>query len=205
MDALQQLMHDRIAAVVRAERVPDPLRLADILASAGIHLVEFTFTIPGVLEVIHDAGKSNAIIGAGTVLTPKQAHDAIDAGARFIVTPSVIPAVAAVCRERGVTFMLGAFTPCEVLQARQLGSAAVKIFPASSGGPAHIKSLRGPFPDVALVPSGGVTPTTAPAFLAAGAIAVFAGSDLISPAMVALEHYDEMLERAARYVAAVAL
>ena len=204
MDALRQLTHDRVAAVVRAQRVPDPVRLADTLAGAGIHLVEFTFTIPGVLEVIRDASTSTATIGAGTVLTPEQAHGAIDAGACFIVTPSVIPAVAAVCRERGVAFMLGAFTPGEVLQARQLGSAAVKIFPASTGGPAHIKSLRGPFPDIDLVPSGGVTPATAPAFLAAVATAVFAGSDLVSPAMVELEHYDEMLERASTYVAAVA-
>lgn len=201
---MQTLTIDRVAAVVRAQRVPDPVRLADTLAGAGIHLVEFTFTIPGVLDVIDTARASIATIGAGTVLTAEQAHSAIDAGAAFIVTPSVISEVAAVCRDRGVPFMLGAYTPGEVLEARRLGSAAVKIFPASTGGPGHIKSLRGPFPDIALVPSGGVTPSTAAAFLDAGAVAVFAGSDLVSSAMVESEQYDEVLTRAAGYVAAVA-
>lgn len=204
MDALQILARDRVAAVVRAQRIPDPVRLADTLVSGGIHLVEFTFTIPGVLEVIDAARASTATVGAGTVLTAEHAHAAIDAGASFIVTPSVIAEVAAVCRERGVPFLLGAYTPGEVLEAVRLGSAAVKIFPASTGGPGHIKSLRGPFPDVDLVPSGGVSPSTAAAFLDAGAVAVFAGSDLVSPAMVEAEQYDQMLIRAAAYVAAVA-
>jgi 2-dehydro-3-deoxyphosphogluconate aldolase/(4S)-4-hydroxy-2-oxoglutarate aldolase len=203
VDVMQTLTIDRVAAVVRAQRVPDPVRLADTLAGAGIHLVEFTFTIPRVLEVIDTARASTATIGAGTVLTAEQAHSAIDAGAAFIVTPSVIPAVAAVCRDRRVPFMLGAYTPGEVLEARRLGSAAVKIFPASTCGPGHIKSLRGPFPNIALVPSGGVTLSTAAAFLDAGAVAVFAGSDLVSPAMVENEAYDEVLTRAAGYVAAV--
>jgi 2-dehydro-3-deoxyphosphogluconate aldolase/(4S)-4-hydroxy-2-oxoglutarate aldolase len=167
-------------------------------------LVEFTFTIPGVLDVIDTARASTATIGAGTVLTAEQAHSAIDAGASFIVTPSVISKVAKACHDRGVPCMLGAYTPGEVLKARRLGSAAVKIFPASSGGPSHIKSLCGPFPDIALVPSGGVTPSTAAAFLDAGAIAVFAGSDLLSPAMVEGEQYDEVLIRASGFVAAVA-
>lgn len=203
MDAMQTLTIDRVAAVVRAQRVPDPVRLADALAGAGIHLVEFTFTIPDVLEVIDTARASTATIGAGTVLTAQQAHSAIDAGAEFIVTPSVIPEVAAVCRDRGVPFMLGAYTPGEVLEAQRLSSASVKIFPASTGGPGHIKSLRGPFPNIPLVPSGGVTLSTAAAFLNAGAIAVFAGSDLVSPAMVENEQYDEVLTRAAGYIAAV--
>jgi 2-dehydro-3-deoxyphosphogluconate aldolase/(4S)-4-hydroxy-2-oxoglutarate aldolase len=91
----------------------------------------------------------------------------------------------------------------DLVEVRRLGSAAVKIFPASTCGPGHIKSLRGPFPNIALVPSGGVTLSTAAAFLDAGAVAVFAGSDLVSPAMVENEAYDEVLTRAAGYVAAV--
>lgn len=204
MDVMQTLTIDRVAAVVRAQRVPDPMRLANTLAGAGIHLVEFTFTTPGVLDVIDAARVSTATIGAGTVLTADQANSAIEAGASFIVTPSVISEVAAACLDRGVPFMLGAYTPGEVLAARRLGSAAVKIFPASTGGPGHIKSLRGPFPDIALVPSGGVTRSNAAAFLEAGAVAIFAGSDLVSPAMVEGEQYDEIHIRASGYVAAVA-
>ena len=144
-----------------------------------------------------------AIVGAGTVLTAKQAHDAINAGAQFIVTPAVLADVADVCRTRDVPFLLGAFTPSEVLAAHALGSSMVKVFPASTGGPGHIKDLRGPFPHIGLVPSGGVTPANARSFLNAGAVALFAGSDLASAALVEAEQYDDICARAQEFRAAV--
>lgn len=204
MSAIDLLRTDRIAAVIRADRVPDPRRLADALAAGGVHLVEFTFTIPAVCDVIAAGVGGDAVIGAGTVLSAAQARDAIAAGAQFIVTPCVVPEVAAVCRMREVPFLLGAYSPGEVLAAHQLGSAAVKVFPAGTGGPGHIKNLRGPFPHIDLIPSGGITPGNARDFLAAGAMALFAGSDLVSPAMVAAQDYDRVVARAMRYTAAVA-
>ena len=203
MIALDILHSDRVAAVVRANRVPDPRRLCDALAAGGVRLVEFTFTIPGVLEVIQRATGGDAIIGAGTVLNRAQARAAVAAGAQFVVTPAVVVEVADECSELGVPFFLGAYTPGEMLSAHQLGSAAVKIVPAGTGGPAHIKNLRGPVPYIDLVPSGGVTPENAANFLDAGAIAVFAGSDLVSPTMVEGEQYDAVRTRAAAYAAAV--
>lgn len=203
MHVLDALCADRVAAVIRADRVPDPRRLADTLAEGGVRLVEFTFTTPDVLDVIAAGAGGSAIVGAGTVVTAAQANDAIDAGAQFVVTPAVLPHVAEACRTRGVPFLLGAFTPSEVWAAHELGSALVKVFPAATGGPGHIKDLRGPFPHIGLVPSGGVTPATAGGFLAAGAMAVFAGSDLASARLVETERYDEILGRAESFRAAI--
>ncbi|MCX6460662.1 MAG: bifunctional 4-hydroxy-2-oxoglutarate aldolase/2-dehydro-3-deoxy-phosphogluconate aldolase [Actinobacteria bacterium] len=203
MPVLDVLRIDRIAAVIRADRVPDPRRLADTLAAGGVRLVEFTFTTPEVLAVIAASVGGDAVIGAGTVLTASQAHDAIDAGAEFVVTPAVLPQVAGACRDRGIPFLLGAFTPSEVHAAFELGSSLVKVFPAAAGGPGHIKDLRGPFPQIGLVPSGGVTPANARSFLDAGAVALFAGSDLASAAFVEAERYDEIRARAESFRAAV--
>jgi 2-dehydro-3-deoxyphosphogluconate aldolase/(4S)-4-hydroxy-2-oxoglutarate aldolase len=201
---MEYLRADRAAAVIRARSVPDPRRLADTLADGGIRLVEFTFTIPQVCDVLAAAGGGPAVIGAGTVLTAADAHAAIDAGAQFIVTPAVVADVANACRDRGIPVLLGAYTPGEVLEAHRLGSAAVKLFPASTGGLAHLKSLQGPFPDIAFVPSGGVSASNAAAFLDAGAMAVFAGSDLVSATMVENERYDDILSNAKTFTAAVA-
>lgn len=203
MTALDILRADRVAAVVRAARVRDPRRLADTLAAGGVRCVEFTFTIPHVCDILAAAAGTKATLGAGTVLSAEQAHAAIDAGVEFVVTPTVIAEVAEACHERGVPFFLGAYTASEVLAAHRLGSAAVKVFPASTGGPAHLKNLCGPFPDIPLVPSGGVTSSNASAFLDAGAIAVFAGSDLVSPTMVENEAYDEVLRNARAFSAVV--
>lgn len=177
---LLALREDRVAAVVRARVVADAVGLASALAEAGVRCVEFTFTTPGILEVIRAAASGNgAIVGAGTVLRAEEAKAAIDAGARFIVSPGVAPDVVQPCVDAGVPFFLGALTPTEVMAAVAAGSAAVKLFPAGLGGLEYLKSLRGPFPDVDLVPSGGVNPQSAAQFVAAGALAVFAGSDLV--------------------------
>ena len=187
MSVLDILRTDRIAAVIRADWVPNPRRLADSLAAGGVRMVEFTFTTRDALAVIAAGVGGDAIVGAGTVLTAKQAHDAINAGAQFIVTPAVLADVA----------------PSEVLAAHALGSSMVKVFPASTGGPGHIKDLRGPFPHIGLVPSGGVTPANARSFLNAGAVALFAGSDLASAALVEAEQYDDICARAQEFRAAV--
>ncbi len=204
MHVLEVLRADRIAAVIRADVIPDPRRLADTLAAGGVRLVEFTFTTPHVLRVIAAGVGGDAFVGAGTVLTARQANDAVDAGAQFIVTPAVLPDVADACRARGVPFMLGAFTPSEVLAASELGSSLVKVFPAGTGGPGHIKDLRGPFPHIGLVPSGGITPANARSFLDAGAVALFAGSDLASAALVEAGRYEDIRARAETFRAAVA-
>lgn len=177
---LTVLKEDRIAAVIRARSVVDPKRLVRTLSDEGIRCIEFTFTIPSVAEIIREvASEASAVVGAGTVLTADQARDAIAAGAKFVVSPGLVPAVAAVCNEHAIPFFPGALSPTEVYNAHSMGAAAIKIFPANTVGPRYLRDLLGPFPDLALVPSGGVTPENASAFLEAGAVAVFAGSDLV--------------------------
>jgi 2-dehydro-3-deoxyphosphogluconate aldolase/(4S)-4-hydroxy-2-oxoglutarate aldolase len=198
------LASDRVAAVVRGRRVADPARLAAALAAEGVRCVEFTFTIPGVLDVIAAAASAEgAVVGAGTVLTADDARAAIEAGARFIVAPGLALDIVEPCRAAGIPFFLGALTPTEVMKAVAAGSAAVKLFPAGLGGPRYLKDLRGPYPQVSFVPSGGITPDNAPEFLAAGAIAVFAGSDLVPRSAVEDGDIAVIADRARSYRAAL--
>ena len=203
MNALATILEDRALAVVRAPHVPDPAALADALARGGIRALELTFTTSGVLDLVRAASDAGAVIGAGTVLTADQARSAIDAGARFIVTPGLRPEVAAVVTAAGIPLMLGALTPSEVMTAIDLGADAVKIFPARTVGPAYFKDLLGPFPDARLVPSGGVNVGNAAHFLAHGAVAVTAGTDVVSPAAVAAARWEDITTRTKAFVAAI--
>lgn len=199
--ALDVIRADRVLTVVRAPRIPDPLALAEALAGSGIRTVELTFTTPGVLDALRAAsGSARAVLGAGTVLTGDQAAAAIDSGARFLVTPGIRAEVAAVAVRRDIPVVMGAFTPSEVMQALDLGAAAVKIFPARALGPGYLRDLLGPFPDTAFIPSGGVNAANAADFLAHGAVAVTAGTDVVAPAAVASGQWPEIAARAAAFV-----
>ncbi|WP_433598441.1 bifunctional 4-hydroxy-2-oxoglutarate aldolase/2-dehydro-3-deoxy-phosphogluconate aldolase [Nocardia sp. CA-135953] len=201
MSALDVMRADRVLTVVRAPKIPDPSALADALARSGIRTLELTFTTPGVLDYLRIAATvPDAVVGVGTVLHAGQAAAAIDNGARFLVTPGVRAEVAAVATERDIPVVMGAFTPTEVLTALDLGAAAVKIFPARALGPGYMKDLRGPFPDVALIPSGGVNAGNAAEFLANGAVAVTAGTDVVAPSDVAAGRWSEIASRAASFV-----
>ncbi|MFQ6328530.1 bifunctional 4-hydroxy-2-oxoglutarate aldolase/2-dehydro-3-deoxy-phosphogluconate aldolase [Nocardia sp. CWNU-33] len=200
-DALDVIRADRVLSVVRAPEIPDPAALADALARSGIRALELTFTTPGVLGCLRAAAVTEAaVLGIGTVLTADQAEAAIDNGARFLVTPGLRPEVAAVATRRGIPVVMGAFTPSEVLTALDLGAAAVKIFPARALGPGYLKDLHGPFPDVTLIPSGGVNAGNAAEFLANGAVAVTAGTDVVSPSDVAAGRWSDIATRAASFV-----
>lgn len=199
--ALDIIRADRVLTVVRAPVIPDPVALAETLAGSGIRALELTFTTPGVLGYLGAAAAAeHAVLGVGTVLTGEQARAAIDSGARFLVTPGLRPKVAEVAVARDIPVVMGAFTPSEVLQALDLGAAAVKIFPARALGPGYLKDLRGPFPEVALIPSGGVNAGNAAEFLAAGAVAVTAGTDVVAPADVAAGRWSEIATRATSFV-----
>jgi 2-dehydro-3-deoxyphosphogluconate aldolase/(4S)-4-hydroxy-2-oxoglutarate aldolase len=201
--AMATILADRALAVVRAAEIPDPVALSNALAQSGIRAVELTFTTPGVLDYLSAAGSSDAVLGMGTVCTADQAKAAIDAGAQFLVTPGVRSDVAKVGSGSDVPVIMGALTPTEVLAALDLGAAAVKIFPASAFGPRYFKDLRGPFPDVALIPSGGVNAGNAAEFLAYGAVAVTAGTDVVSPQAVASGDWSDIASRAGAFVQAL--
>jgi 2-dehydro-3-deoxyphosphogluconate aldolase / (4S)-4-hydroxy-2-oxoglutarate aldolase len=205
LDAFEAIKADRAVAVIRAERVADPIALAQTLAEAGIRAVEFTFTIPGVLTAVEAAAGagSAAVVGVGTVLNASQARAGIDAGARFVVSPACVPEVADVCLEAGVPVFLGALTPTEVDAAVKAGATAVKLFPAGLGGPGYVRDLLGPFPDVSFLPSGGVGDHNAREYLEAGAVAVYAGSRLAPPDLVEAGEHAEIRRRAHAFAASL--
>jgi 2-dehydro-3-deoxyphosphogluconate aldolase / (4S)-4-hydroxy-2-oxoglutarate aldolase len=203
VDVLDAIRSDRVVAVIRGERVSDPVGLAATLAEAGIRAIEFTFTIPQVLAAIEAAAGSGAIVGAGTVRDERQARDALSAGAHFLVSPAVVEEVAGAAREAEVPVFLGALTPTEVDAALKAGTSAVKLFPAGIGGPAYLRDLRGPFPNAAFIPSGGITEQNARTFLETGAVAVYAGSSLAPPDLVAAGDHEEIGRRAHAFVAAL--
>lgn len=203
-ERLSQLWADRVVAVVRAESVPDPAGLCEALGRGGIQTVEFTFTISNIEQCLQAAvaaaGGTDMLIGAGTVVTADQAKRAIDMGVRFFVTPCHRPEVAGMANDYGIPLLDGAMTPGEVYAAHDHGAAAVKIFPAGVGGPRYLKDLHGPFPDIRLVPSGGIDATNAHTYLSHGAAAVTAGTSVVSPTLVAERRWDEIEARAAHFV-----
>ncbi|RLV49852.1 bifunctional 4-hydroxy-2-oxoglutarate aldolase/2-dehydro-3-deoxy-phosphogluconate aldolase [Nocardioides mangrovicus] len=200
------LTQDRCLAVVRAPRIDDPVALADALAVGGIRVVELTFTTPGVTDLLRAAVDAGAFVGCGTVLSTEQAEQAVLAGARFLVTPGLGPdaaAIVATAHAAGVPVMLGALTPSEVMTAVALGADVVKIFPARTVGPRHLADLHGPLPDVALVPSGGVDASNAADYLAAGALAVTAGTSVVSGDDVVHGRWSAITSKATDFVAAL--
>lgn len=197
---LDVLQTTRVLAVMRAPSADSALRAADALVAGGVTGLEITYSTPdapGVIRQLAERYGDKIYLGAGTVTTAEQAKQAADAGAAFLVSPGTRPDLTAVMKATGLVVMTGALTPSEVMAATEYGADVVKIFPASLGGPGYLRSLRGPFPDVPLMPTGGVTPDNIDAWFAAGAIAVGAGSDLVSSADLASDRYDEV-ERKAR-------
>jgi 2-dehydro-3-deoxyphosphogluconate aldolase/(4S)-4-hydroxy-2-oxoglutarate aldolase len=187
---------------VAADSAPD---VARALADGGVRAFELTLNEPeadalrAIEAVARVAAGLGLEIGAGTVLTIDAAERAIDAGATFLVSPHLDPALVTWAATRGIPAFPGCSTPTEILSAWRAGAAAVKLFPASVVGPAFIRELRGPFPDIPVVPTGGVTVDSAPSFIAAGAVAVGMGGWLLGDGETA-----GVRERAARVVAAVA-
>ncbi|MFJ9539056.1 bifunctional 4-hydroxy-2-oxoglutarate aldolase/2-dehydro-3-deoxy-phosphogluconate aldolase [Streptomyces sp. NPDC101225] len=185
MDLRAALAAHRLVAIVRGDDPAAALRTVLALAAEGIELIEVSLTGKDALTVIERARQAlgpDRPLGAGTVLTADDARAAHGAGADFAVTPALGEGVRT-ARELGLPVLAGVMTPTEIVTARGLGAAALKIFPAAqAGGPAYVKALRGPFPDAPLVPVGGVDEAAARAYLAAGAIAVGVGSPLAGDA-----------------------
>jgi 2-dehydro-3-deoxyphosphogluconate aldolase / (4S)-4-hydroxy-2-oxoglutarate aldolase len=174
----------RVVAVLRADRPDHVSATVATLVAAGVPSLEITATTPGHEELIAAAAAAYDVpVGAGTVLDAATAERALAAGARFLVTPTVEPDVVAVANAAGVAVLCGAFSPTEVRAAWEAGADAVKVFPARIGGPAYLGDLLAPFPDLLLVPSGGVGPADAADYLRAGAAAVAVGGSVLTPAL----------------------
>jgi 2-dehydro-3-deoxyphosphogluconate aldolase/(4S)-4-hydroxy-2-oxoglutarate aldolase len=184
MSELARALADQhVVAIVRqdAATASQLVDIATALVEAGITVIEFPLTNPRALEAIVEFATRypTAHVGGGTVLSPDDARRVLDAGGAFIVTPHVDLPTVETAQELGLDCLPGAFTATEIAVLRALDVLAVKVFPAGAVGPSYIAALRGPYPDVQLIPTGGVTVGDAPRYIAAGALAVGLGSDLI--------------------------
>src|SRR5438105_8846267 len=200
---LRQVLDCGIVAVVRS---PDSQQLVEVtraLADGGVTVVEITMSVPNALEVLRQVRQAlgdRVLLGAGTVLDPETARAVLLAGAEYIVAPTVNLDVIRLCRRYDKLVMPGAFTPTEILTAWEAGADVVKVFPAEVVGPAFFKALRGPLPQVRLMPTGGVDLTTAAAFLKAGACCLGVGSQLVEPDAIAQRDFDRIRDLARQYV-----
>jgi len=204
---LQRVLDGGMVAIIRADSGEQLVGVAEALYEGGIEVIEVTFTVPRVLEIIsaiRDSLGEKILLGAGTVLDAESARAAMLAGAEFIVCPTVNLDVIRICRRYDKLVMPGALTPTEVLTAWEAGADIVKVFPADVGGPGYLRALHGPLPQVKLLPTGGVDLETLGGFFDAGACAVGLGSSLVEKQAVATGDMARIRELAEAYVAAVA-
>jgi len=191
-----------VVAILRFFTSAEVEKLVPASMAGGLRNLEVTMNTPGAAEVIRltcELVGKQGNVGAGTVTTLEELELALSAGASFIVTPAVLPEVIQACVQRQVPVMPGAMTPTEVLMAWRLGAKLVKIFPADQLGPAHLKALKAPFPQIPLMPTGGVTVETLPEFKKAGADAFGVGGSLFDPKQVAAGNWDFFREQASRF------
>lgn len=180
MSSPAKLLNERIVPIARGLDATSAPALVGALAAGGLHIIEITVEAVGGLDAIAAVVGGETTVGAGTIVTIDQASRAVDAGAEFLVTPQLDVALLEWAGANGVAMIPGALTPTEVLTAWRHEPPAVKVFPAHVGGPEYLLSLLGPFPDLSLIPTGGVTGDNARAFLEAGAVAVGVGGWLTS-------------------------
>jgi 2-dehydro-3-deoxyphosphogluconate aldolase/(4S)-4-hydroxy-2-oxoglutarate aldolase len=200
-EVLRRIQEIGLLPVLRANSVDQALALAAAIEAGGVTALEVTMTVPGALEVIRQLVRETngrILIGAGTVLDPETARACMLAGAEFIVSPSLNLKTIEICRRYSVPVMPGALTPTEVVTAWEAGADVVKVFPCSAlGGASYLKALKGPLPQIELIPTGGVSLATAAEFLTAGAFALGVGSDLVNLKAIA-DGKPELITLAAR-------
>jgi 2-dehydro-3-deoxyphosphogluconate aldolase / (4S)-4-hydroxy-2-oxoglutarate aldolase len=196
-----------IIPVIRADTADAAVAVVEALMEAGLIIAEITMTVPGAIEAIASVAKrfgSKVLVGAGTVTDAETVGRALDAGAEFIVSPCLVPKVIEAARRADVAVLPGALTPTEVFDAFRQGGDMVKVFPAQNvGGAAYLRALRGPFPEIPLVPTGGVTLDNVGEMFKAGAAAVGVGSEMISKDALARHDYAAIGALASRFLEAV--
>lgn len=200
---LERILQTGIVAILRAPQGDMLADAAEALLAGGVEAIEVTFTVPRAHEVlarVADRLGDRIVLGAGTVLDAETARVAILSGAEFIVGPTVNLGVIELCRRYDKLVFPGAFTPTEILHAWEAGADIVKVFPSDSVGPGYLKALRGPLPQVRLMPTGGVTLQTAADFLRAGACALGIGGALVEPKALADRDFPRIESLARQYV-----
>jgi len=177
-----RLLAQRLIPVLRLASAELTERAVRCIADAGFTTVEITLTIPGAIELINRLARECApgfLVGAGTVLDAETAQRCVDAGARFVVSPCIVPGMARIAHAAGCAALSGGFTPGEILAAHREGADIVKVFPASTGGPEHVRALHAVFPDILLCPTGGISQQNMQMYFAAGAALVGVGNNIV--------------------------
>jgi len=205
--ALTRIREVGLVPIVRVPTEEDAARVAEAIVAAGIGIAEVTMTVPGALRVMEGVAArygDKVLLGAGTILDPETCRAAILAGAEFIVTPALDVRVIEMARRYSKPVFPGTLTPTEVVTAWQAGADMVKIFPCGPvGGPKYIKALKGPLPQIDMVPTGGVSAANVADWFASGVAAVGAGGELCPGPAMAAGRFDEITRRAREFVAAV--
>jgi 2-dehydro-3-deoxyphosphogluconate aldolase / (4S)-4-hydroxy-2-oxoglutarate aldolase len=196
-----------IVPIVRVSSEASAVQAVEAIYQGGLRAAEITMTVPGAiraLEKVADRFGDKMMLGAGTVLDPETARACMLAGAEFFVTPALRLSTIEMAKRYSKVIFPGALTPTEVLTAWEAGADAVKIFPCGNmGGPKYIKALKGPFPHIAMIPTGGVNLETVGDFLKAGACAIAVGSEMVDATTIRENRYDIIEERARQYLACV--
>ena len=204
---LERIKSIGIIPVVRASSGDEALAAVEAIKAGGLSVLEITMTVPGAVGIIEQIAKrygDEVLVGAGTVLNAETAKDCLAAGAQFVVSPALNLETIAFCREAGCAIMPGALTPTEVVTAWLAGADMVKVFPCGAmGGASYIKSLKAPLPQIELVPTGGVSLTTAASFIQAGSAAIGVGADLVDIKAIRAGQSEKITETTRAYIEAV--
>jgi 2-dehydro-3-deoxyphosphogluconate aldolase/(4S)-4-hydroxy-2-oxoglutarate aldolase len=206
-EVLKWIEETGVIPVVRAASAEEAIYVAEAVGEGGIPILEITMTVPGAVGVIEELSKrygDEVLVGAGTVLDPESARACIAAGAQFVVSPALNLQTIEKCKQESIAVFPGALTPTEVVTAWQAGADAVKVFPCSAvGGPKYLRALKAPLPQIKLIPTGGVSLSTAKDFIAAGAWALGVGADLVNTEAIRSGERESVIAAARSYVTAV--
>ena len=205
-EQLDFMLDSGVVAIVRANSSAELIDVADAIKRGGVNVIEITMTTPNALGAIGDVSRKFAgevLTGVGSVLDAETARAAILAGAEFVVAPTLSTETVSLCNRYGKIVVPGALTPTEILAAWEAGADLVKVFPSNLGGPAYIKAVKAPLPQVQVVPVGGVNADNAGDFIKAGAAAVGVGGSLVNSKLIGAGKFDEMTETARKLIEAV--
>ena len=201
------LLARKISAIIRTDDQSVAEQAMAAAVEGGFRVIEFTLNTPGALELITQfrSMDESLLIGAGTVMTPQAAKEAVNAGAQFIVSPTLNEDVASYCNEKGLAYFPGALTPTEIERSWDSGATMVKVFPASQMGPEYLSTVQGPFKDILLLAVGGIKASNADEYLRAGASAVAIGGSVFSPSRIKNKEFDAIKIDVSKFVLAVKL
>jgi 2-dehydro-3-deoxyphosphogluconate aldolase/(4S)-4-hydroxy-2-oxoglutarate aldolase len=206
IDTLKKIEELGLLAVIRGPSPDLTMKMVAALIAGGVHGIEITYSTPSAASVVRSLSEKydgEILLGMGTLTSPRQVEEARDAGAKFIVSPHYDEALGRAMVQSGLVAMIGALTPSEVFHAHRLGTDVVKIFPGSLVGPGYITALHGPFPEIRMMPSGGVDVENILDWFSAGAFAVGAGSNLCPGAWAKEGRFPEITDRALQFTSAV--